>query len=52
MSTLSCENYKILINESPEILKSFLSQLKPSKIFIIVDENTEKLCLPVFKKTS
>ncbi len=32
------------------VLQETLEYLKPSKVFVLVDENTKKYCLPIFEK--
>jgi len=46
MSVVNSQDYNVLIDEDTSILTSFIEQLKPSKIFVIVDENTKLHCLP------
>lgn len=41
---INCKSYDIVINED-DGLDKIVSQLNPSQIFVLVDENTEKLCL-------
>lgn len=49
MQTILANNYPIHFNENGyEALNSFLSESKYSKIFIIVDNNTEEFCLSKF----
>lgn len=43
--TISCINYTISINQK-DFLRQCISEIRPSKIFVIVDENTEMFCLP------
>jgi 3-dehydroquinate synthase len=50
MSTIASTSYEILINEEYHILNTYIDKLSPSKIIIIVDENTEEHCLPKIKK--
>ncbi|MBT8232571.1 MAG: 3-dehydroquinate synthase [Saprospiraceae bacterium] len=50
MPVIHSQDYNVLIDENPSILVSFIEQLKPSKIFVIVDENTKLLCLPILEK--
>lgn len=40
-------NYPIHIDEDWSILEQIISDLKPSQIFILVDENTKAYCLPI-----
>jgi 3-dehydroquinate synthase len=44
--SISCINYTISINQ-PDFLQQCIDSLRPSKIIVIVDENTEQYCLPV-----
>ena len=44
--SISCINYTISINQ-PDFLQQCIDTLNPSKIFVLVDENTEQYCLPV-----
>ena len=46
MSVIKSQGYNVLIDEDASILKSFIEQLKPSKIFVVIDENTKLFCLP------
>lgn len=50
MGTIASTSYDILINEEYDKLNTYIDRLSPSKIIIIVDENTEKHCLPKIKK--
>lgn len=43
--SISCINYTISINQ-PDFLQQCIDTIKPSKIIVIVDENTEQYCLP------
>lgn len=45
MKTIFCSNYKIHINHWMAFEEA-LQEMKPSSIFILVDENSEKFCLP------
>jgi 3-dehydroquinate synthase len=47
MKNIHCNNYAISINDWPSF-NLFLSKLIPTKVFVLVDENTEKYCLPIF----
>jgi len=49
MSVIKAQNYNILIDEEKALFASFIDRLKPSSIFVIVDENTELYCLPQLK---
>lgn len=49
MSVIKAQNYNILIDEEDALFASFIDRLKPSSIFVIVDENTELYCLPRLK---
>lgn len=46
MAVINSQGYNVLIDEDASILKSFIEQIKPSKIFVIIDENTKMFCLP------
>lgn len=50
MSTISCGTYEIKIDENWKQLADFIFELKPSKIFVLVDEYTEEQCLPIVKE--
>ena len=45
MKSILCKNYQIHINNWSAFRKS-LEKVRPSSVFILVDENTEKFCLP------
>lgn len=45
MKSILCKNYQIHINNWSALRKS-LDKIRPSSVFILVDENTEKHCLP------
>jgi 3-dehydroquinate synthase len=45
MKSILCKNYQIHINTWSAFRKS-LEKVRPSSVFILVDENTEKFCLP------
>jgi len=49
MSVIKAQNYNILIDEEEALFASFIDRLKPSSVFVIVDENTELYCLPRLK---
>jgi 3-dehydroquinate synthase len=44
--TISCINYTISINQS-DFLQKCIVEINPSKVIVIVDENTEQFCLPL-----
>lgn len=44
------ELHPVLSGRIQTTLPALLNQLKPSKVFVLVDENTEKFCLPVLAK--
>lgn len=46
MAKIEGNGYNVWINEDHKILIDFIHQLEPSKIFVIVDENTKVHCLP------
>jgi len=48
MPTVRNENYKIEIDQDFSQFNKFLHKRKYSNVFIIVDENTKKHCLPIF----
>lgn len=50
MSIVSANNYNVYIDENYDKLNELIEQLAPSQIFIIVDNNTERDCLPFLKK--
>lgn len=50
MSIVSASNYDILIDEPYDRLNQIIDDYNPSKIFVIVDSNTEAHCLPLFKE--
>jgi len=50
MGKIEGANYNVWVNEDNQILVDFIENLKPSKVFIIVDENTKKHCLPILEK--
>lgn len=47
MPTVKTPNYKVEINKDFDQLNKFLLKQKPSKLFILVDENTKEHCLPI-----
>ena len=50
MAIVNASTYDILIDEDYTKLNAYVESLSPSKIIIIVDENTEQYCLPKIKK--
>ncbi len=50
MAIVDLANYPIYIDESYDIINQYIDELSPTQVFIIVDENTEQLCLPILKK--
>ncbi len=48
MSIVKCDQYNVYINEDWTVLSSILDKKDYSRIGILVDENTEQYCLPVF----
>lgn len=50
MSLIKAKDYTILIDEEPAVLLNFIDRMKPSSIFVIVDENTGIYCLPYLKE--
>lgn len=49
MAVIPSNSYNVLIDEDPTILASFVEQMKPTKIFVIVDNNTKEHCLPLLE---
>ncbi|MEM9916671.1 MAG: 3-dehydroquinate synthase [Bacteroidota bacterium] len=49
MTTLPLEDYNIYVGDCWEAFNGFLADSHYSKVFVIVDENTEQLCLPKLK---
>mgnify|MGYP002623885515 CR=1 FL=1 len=49
MKILALEDYNIYVGETGLKLKELLSGCNYSKIFVLVDENTKKHCLPLLK---
>jgi len=49
MPTIDCSTYQIKVDEAWDQLVNFIIQLKPSSIFVLVDEYTEENCLPVLQ---
>lgn len=47
MPTISTPNYKVDIDKSFTDFNNYLNKLTPSKVFILVDENTKIHCLPL-----
>ena len=45
MKKINCKNYGIYINDWNSFREK-ITQINPSNICILVDENTEKFCLP------
>jgi 3-dehydroquinate synthase len=43
---IECKNYDIVINDEG-YLNQLVKDLKPTKVFLLVDENTEQQCLPL-----
>ncbi len=50
MPTVKATDYKVEINKDFTDLDKYLTKLNPSKIFVIVDENTKEHCLPIFQE--
>ena len=48
MPTIRTETYKIEIDQDLSKLNTYLHKQKPTKLFVIVDENTKQHCLPIF----
>jgi len=49
MPTVKAEGYNVIVDKGWEDLHKFILKQKASKIFVIVDENTEEHCLPVIR---
>ena len=49
MEKILTENYAIEFESGYESLIKIIDEKKYSKIFLLVDENTEKFCLNIFK---
>jgi len=47
MQKIDCNSYNVIVNEDYSILHNFIDEYNPSKLFIIVDENTKRDCLPI-----
>ena len=47
METIQSISYPVVFNDGFAALKRFLSEKKYSKVFFLVDENSEKYCLPL-----
>ena len=45
-STIINEHYNIYINEGNDVLDKYIREGNYSKVFVIVDQNTEQYCLP------
>src|SRR4051812_10864641 len=50
MKKIQLHDYEIIFDETLSSLKDFLSLHKYSKIFVLVDENTNVHCLPLLQK--
>ena len=50
MAHINAGNYNVLIDEDIAILRSYIEQIKATKIFVIVDNNTKKHCLPYLEE--
>ena len=49
MKSISSDNYLIHFNENSfKELNNYLSNNEPTKLFILVDENTNEHCYPIF----
>ena len=49
MKIIELNDYKIYFDEELNSLKTFLSQNSYSKLFVLVDENTNQYCLPILQ---
>ena len=49
MKNISLADYEIGFDDSLQSLKDFLSSGNYSSIFVLVDENTKRQCLPVLE---
>jgi len=47
MPSIKTPNYKVDVDKDFADFEKYLDKLKPSKIFVIVDENTKEHCLPI-----
>lgn len=50
MDIIDSGDYKIYLDTSLQSLQSFVMQNEYSKLFVLVDENTQRYCLPLFKE--
>jgi 3-dehydroquinate synthase len=50
MKPIESINYSVFFENSLQELSAFLNQKKYSKVFVLVDSNTEIQCLPTLKK--
>jgi len=50
MAIIQTDHYEINVDESYDRINDFIDKLEPSKIFVIVDNNTETHCLPLLKE--
>lgn len=51
MPTIKTPNYKVDIDKDFTDFNKYLNKLKPSKVFVLVDENTKTHCLPILDET-
>jgi len=50
MPTVKTPNYKVEIDKDFDLLNKYLHKEKPSKLFVLVDENTKEHCLPILQE--
>lgn len=46
-STIINDNYNIYINQQTDLLTTYINENAFSKVFVLVDQNTEQYCLPL-----
>jgi len=50
MAVIDCNSYKVYVNEAWGKLQTIIDENSYSKIGVLVDENTQNFCLPIFKE--
>ena len=50
MKPIESINYSVFFENSLQELSAFLTQRKYSKVFVLVDSNTEIQCLPILQE--
>jgi 3-dehydroquinate synthase len=50
MKRITLKDYDILLTNEFDFLVQFLKEKSPSAIFVLVDTNTEKFCLPIIEQ--